>query len=463
MKSIALLIVEDEENARRTLQDYLEKRGYRVIACGSGEEGIAAFRERRFDMVLLDCRLPGIQGEEVFAALQDIQPAVPVVFMTAFAEVERAVKLLRQGAFHYLTKPFELEEMLHLVQEGVEKVRLGEEVTALRERMRELQKPDDLVFRSRAMGDAVHLAMRVADSQASVLLTGESGTGKEVLARVVHQASPRRDQPFVRVNLAALPSTLVEAELFGAEKGAFTGADRSRKGRFEEADGGTLFLDEIGDLPADIQVKLLRALQEREITRLGSNRPVSIDIRLVSATHRDLEAAIRRREFREDLFFRLNTITVAIPPLRDRREDIPPLVDHFIRRFAAREGKPVEGITPDALDLLLRHRFPGNVRELEHLVERALVLARNNRIDRRDLPSELARPGAENGTDLEALPLPERMKAIEREILQKVLSRHGQVRSRAARELGISESTLRYRMEVLGLKRQERKNGNVPE
>ena len=447
-----LLIIEDEEGAARALEKFFRQKGFTVAAATSGESGLEAFRAQAPDVVLLDYRLPGMNGEQVFQTMRSLQPLVPVIVMTAYGEIDRAVRLLKAGAFHYITKPFELDVLLHLVEEAAGKSTLARENVRLQERLQGHYSFANFIYRSEVMAETVNLAMRVADSEASVLIGGESGTGKEVLANIIHFASPRKSGPFVKVNLAALPATLIEAELFGHEKGAFTGAMKNRTGRFEEADGGTLFLDEVGDLPPETQVKLLRAIQEREIVRLGSNRPLSVDIRLISASHHDLAAEVRRGAFREDLYFRINIIAIPIPPLRQRQEDIPFLADHFLKKFSKREKKPLRAIGRGAIHALMHYEFPGNVRELENIIERAVILARDAEISEEDLPLlQFADDPAKRIAAGEA-PLPEKIREFERELIRQALERNRFVGTRAARELGISESTLRYKMESLGIK-----------
>ncbi len=447
-----LLIIEDEDGAARALEKFFLQKGFAVEAVADGGSGLAAFQARTPDAVLLDYRLPGMDGEQVFLKMRSLQPLVPVIIMTAYGEVERAVRLLKAGAFHYISKPFELDVLLHLVEEASGKSTLARENARLQEKLQGRYSFANFVYRSQAMAETVNLAMRVADSEATVLIAGESGTGKEVLANIIHYASLRKNGPFIKVNLAALPATLIEAELFGHEKGAFTGAERSRPGRFEEADGGTIFLDEIGDLPPETQIKLLRVIQEREIVRLGSNAPVAVDIRLISASHRDLAAEVRRGAFREDLYFRINIITVAMPPLRKRREDIPFLAEHFLKKFSEREKKPLRAINRKALQALMRLDFPGNVRELENIIERAVILARGAEIGPEDLPLADADGDPAASIASSAAPLPEKVRQFERELITQALERNRRIVTHAARELGISESTLRYKMESLGLK-----------
>jgi DNA-binding NtrC family response regulator len=447
-----LLIIEDEEGAARALEKFFRQKGFAVQSASDGEAGLAAFLARTPDAVLLDYKLPGMDGEQVFLKMKSLQPLIPVIIMTAFGEIDRAVRLLKAGVFHYITKPFELDVLLHLVEEATGKSILVRENARLQETLQGRHSFSNFIYRSELVAETVNLAMRVAASEATVLIRGESGSGKEVLANIIHYSSARKNGPFIKVNLAALPATLIEAELFGHEKGAFTGAEKSRSGRFEEADGGTLFLDEIGDLPLETQIKLLRVIQEREIVRLGSNKPVPVDIRLISATHRDLATEVRRRAFREDLFFRINIITIPMPPLRQRREDIPFLVEHFLRKFSAREKKALPTIGRKALNALMRYDFPGNVRELENIIERAVILARRNEIGEDDLPLLAAVHDPAADLTAAALPLAEKVREFERKLILRALEKNRYVVTKAAKELGISESTLRYKLESLGIK-----------
>ncbi len=452
VKNSHILIIEDEEGALRTLEKFFSKSGYSTTGSVSGEDGLAQFLVRTPEVVLLDFKLPGMNGEQVFLKMKEINPMIPVIIMTAFGEVDLAVRLLKLGIFYFVTKPFELDILLHLVQEATGKTVLARENIRLQEKLQGRFSFENFVFRSEIMAQTFNMAMRVADSEATVLIKGESGTGKEVLANIIHYASARKNGPMIKVNLAALPASLIETELFGHEKGAFTGADRSRKGRFEEADGGTVFLDEIGDLPMETQVKLLRVIQEREIFRLGSNKPVPINIRMISATHRDLAAEVQLRTFREDLFFRLNTIIIGMPALRQRKEDIPFLIEYFLNKFAAREKKAVRGIQKKALNSLMKYHFPGNVRELENIIERAVILSRHEEIGEEDLPVFTA--AGDSLADIAAAktPFPEKIRKLEKKLILEALERNRFIGTKTARDLGLSESTLRYKMEILGIK-----------
>ena len=441
-----ILVVDDEEPQRRVLAGFLRKAGYEVEAVGSADEALAVVSSRTVDLVLTDLRMPGKTGVELLDAVRGVNPEVPVVVMTAYGTVASAVDAMKRGAADYLGKPVDLDELEVLVARTLERRALVSENRALREQVESRYRLAGLETGNARMQEAINMAARAAASRATILIHGESGTGKELLARAIHYASPRRRGPLVAVNVAALPETLLESELFGHERGAFTGADREHRGRFELADGGTLFLDEIGDLPRGTQVKLLRVLQEQSFERVGGTKPIKVDVRLVAATHRDLEAMARAGDFREDLFFRLNVVAITLPPLRDRREDVPLLVDHFLRRFAD-EGK-ARSVSREAMDLLLKHDYPGNVRELENLVHRAVVLARGDVITTADLPLHLA--GLKPEGKGEAAGFTERVEAFERALIFEALEKAGGVQTRAAAALGMSERHLRYKLKKYG-------------
>jgi DNA-binding NtrC family response regulator len=404
--------------------------------------------------LLLDYRMPGMDGMEVLEKAKEITPEIDVVMMTAYGTVETAVGAMKAGAADYLTKPVDLEEVKILIRRLGERRLLMKENRVLREELRSKGvTADKIIYRSAAMEEVINMIGRVAASRAAVLLQGESGTGKELLARLLHTLSPRSDQPLVIVNCAALPETLLESELFGHEKGAFTGATRSRIGRFEEADGGTLFLDEIGELSSTVQVKLLRFLQEHEFQRVGGNRTITSDVRIISATNKDLPGKVKEGTFRDDLFYRLNVVPVTVPPLRERKEDIVSLVEHFIDRFAVENGKAVNGIDPQARDLLLKYDFPGNVRELENIIERAIVISRSSLIGVDDLPF-----GREQIQEQAAMPAPagsnlrDEVEKLEVRMIRDAIEETGQNQSRAAELLGISERMLRYKLKKYKLK-----------
>ncbi len=437
-----ILVVDDEEPQRRVLAGFLRKAGYEVEAVGTPDEALALVAKRTVDLVLTDLRMPGKTGIELLEAVRGLNPEIPVVVMTAYGTVASAVDAMKRGAADYLGKPVDLDELEVLVARTLERRALVSENKALRAQVESRYRLAGLETSNARMQEAINMAARAAASRATILIHGESGTGKELLARAIHYASPRSRAPLVAVNVAALAETLIESELFGHERGAFTGADREHRGRFELADGGTLFLDEIGDLPRGAQVKLLRVLQEQTFERLGGTKTLKVDVRLVAATHRDLDAMVRSGEFREDLFFRLNVVAITLPPLRERREDVPLLVDHFLRRFAD-EGKP-RGISREAMDLLLKHDFPGNVRELENLIHRAVVLARGDTISRADLPLHLG--GLKPEARVDAGGFAERVMAFEKTLIDEALEKAGGVQTRAAAALGMSERHLRYRL-----------------
>jgi two-component system NtrC family response regulator len=389
-----------------------------------------------------------LSGLDLLHRLRAVTPEAAVIVMTAYGTIETAVGAIKAGATDYLTKPLNLDELLHRIERVRERQRLLGENRELREALRERHRVEGIVGDSGRMQEVLSLVRRVAGSDATVLIRGESGTGKELIARAIHHASPRAAGPFVAVNCAALPEGLLESELFGHERGAFTGAAATRKGRFELADGGSLFLDEIGDLPLHLQVKLLRVLQEREFERVGSSRPIGVDVRVIAATHRDLEALVRQGRFRDDLYYRINVVTVTLPPLRERREDLPLLIDHFVKTFAAKNGKTVVGLTREARESLLRYDYPGNVRELENLIERAVVLTRDEVIGLTDLPLTVhdAPPEPGRGPGLVAA-----VEALERDMIRGALGLADGVQTRAAESLGISERVLRYKLKKYGL------------
>ena len=371
----SILVVDDEEKMRHILRLMLEMQGHTVAEAADGEEALERIRELPLDLVIADIRMPGMDGIQLLRAVQAMDVPLPVVFITAFATVESAVEAMKQGAADYLTKPFEEERLILTVERVLGLSRIMRENRQLREELDRLTKDGDIICASEAMRQVLDLAGRVArKSGTTVLITGESGTGKEVVARFIHDNSPRCGQRFVAVNCAAIAPNLVESTLFGHEKGAFTGADRRREGLFEYADGGTLFLDEIGDLPLDVQAKLLRALQERTIQRVGGNRPLEVDVRVICATNRDLEELVGRGEFRSDLYYRINVFPIEIPPLRRRKDDIVPLAEHFIRKYRERDTEG-ELLTQGAKRVLMEHNWPGNVRELANAMERAVILA----------------------------------------------------------------------------------------
>ena len=445
----SVLIVDDDASQRTQLAGFLRDLGAEVAEAGDGSEALALVPRFGPDVVITDLRMPKMDGRELLREIRQFNPEIGVIVVTAYGTVEDAVACLKDGAGDYLLKPLDLDEVEHLVRRAVERRHLERENRELRRRLGALESVEGIVTAADAMAEVLSMVKRVSASSASVLILGETGTGKELIARAIHSASPRGSGPFVGVNASALSSTLLESELFGHEKGAFTGADRARIGRFEAASGGTLFLDEIGDLPPEVQVKLLRVLQEKAVERVGSNRPVQVDVRLIAATHRDLPKEIQEGRFREDLFYRLAVVSIEIPPLRRRRTDIPLLVEHFIKKYAGITPDGPRTVSREALDLLVRYDYPGNVRELENIIQGSLVLARGEQITTDDLSptvlSAAVEPGAATILGPEAS-LPARVAALEQAAIEEALSAEEGNQSRAARRLGISERALRYKL-----------------
>lgn len=442
-----ILIIEDEKNQRILLKKLLEKEGYSVLESEKGEEGIEEFKREDIDLVLLDQKLPDIKGTEVLKKLKEINPIVPVIIITAFGDIKDAVDAMKEGAFYYLPKPINPDELLILIKKAVENLNLRKEIKELKEVLKERYSYEKMVYVSGKMEEVMRIVFKSAKSDANVLITGETGTGKELIAGAIHHLSKRKNQRFVPVHISALPETLIEAELFGHEKGAFTGAEKRRIGKFEFASGGTIFLDEIGDLSLSLQIKLLRVIEEKKIIRLGSNEEIPVDVRIICATNKNLEDEVSKGNFREDLYYRLNVIRIHIPPLRERKEDIPSLVDHFIKIYSKREGKNIKGITDEAMKALMRYNFPGNVRELENIIERACVLCEDEYISEEHLPSfiNIKREYVKQGK------LVETIQRIEKEMIIKALEESDWIKTKAAEKLGLSERVLRYKMKKYGI------------
>jgi two-component system NtrC family response regulator/two-component system response regulator HydG len=440
-----ILVADDEETARNSLGQILTDDGYEVALAADGREALRLVAQEAPDILLTDLRMPGMDGQEVLGRIRQGYPEVAVVVMTAHGTIRSAVRALREGAEDYLTKPIDVEELEHLLERLMKRRRLADETRMLRERLDDKYRFENIIGRSAEMLQVFRLVEQVAPSQASCLVTGESGTGKELIAQALHQRSPRRDAPFVKVSCAALPETLLESELFGHERGSFTGAISRRSGRFEVAAGGTIFLDEIGDVPLGMQVKLLRFLQERQFERIGGNVTLTVDVRVIAATHRDLQALVREGRFREDFYYRLNVIEIPLPPLRSHAQDIPLLVDFFVRKFASANGKEVQSVTDETLAALTAYSWPGNVRELEHAIERAVVLSRDDRLDLSLFP---ALPSAAPAPEKAAGPLVPgaTLEEIEREAILRTLESVGGSTSRAAAILKISPRTIQYKI-----------------
>ncbi len=454
MQESRVLIMDDEERERRRIEEYLVRQGHDVLAVGSVPEAVDAIRRSRFDVFLTDCNIPGVDALRTSDEARKINPDMAVIIMTSYGTIETAVKAIKAGAYDYLPKPVDLEQLVVLIGRISERQNLIRENIELREQLRERYKFDEIVSVSDSMEEVLNLAGRVAASNATVLLRGESGTGKELVAKAIHYHSPRAGFPLVKVNCAALPETLLESELFGHEKGAFTGATAKRIGRFEAADRGTIFLDEIGELTAAMQVKLLRVLQEHEFERLGGNQTIRTDVRVIAATNRDIEKAIKDGEFREDLYYRLNVVSIVIPPLRERKEDIPGLIDHFVTKYRNENKKEITGISAEARDLLMRYAYPGNVRELENIIERSVVLSKKGTITAADLPLHVR--GSLGAETLQPSALKDSLNAtldtVERGLIIEALKDAGGVQTRAAEKLGISERVLRYKLKKYKIK-----------
>lgn len=450
MKPLRILIIEDGQSQREMLLDFLAGEGHTVSAATSGESGLEEVRRSHFDVILLDYKMPGMNGMEVLEAVKAMNPEIDVIMMTAFGTIETAVGAMKAGAVDYITKPIDLEDLLIHLRRISERRTLIRENELLRDQLKEKGITSDrIIFRSRVMEELVNMAGRVAASRSTVLIQGESGTGKEILARLIHNLSPRAERPMITVNCGAIHENLLESELFGHEKGAFTGAVKRRIGRCEEADGGSLFLDEIGEMSLPLQVKLLRFLQEREFQRLGGNENIKADVRIISATNRDLEARVREGAFREDLFYRLNVVTMSIPPLRERKDDIPPLIDFFLKKFSSENGKQ-KSVSREARDLLIKYDYPGNVRELENILERSIVISRDGVISVDDLPFRDG-IGGSGGKKLEGK-MKESIEALESQMILDAMQQSGSNQSKAAELLGISERMLRYKLKKYNLK-----------
>ena len=447
-----VLVVDDDPGVRESFRLILEDH-YEVMDVSDGPAALDVVRASTIDLVLLDIRLPGMDGIEVLERIKAIDEGIEVILVTAVKTVRTAVAAMKLGAFDYLTKPFEEDELLSLSRRALERRALEREVAFLRSELARAHDLDEIVGRDPSIEKLHSLIVQVARTSTTVLITGESGTGKELVARAIHHQGPRRDGPFVAVNPAAIAETLIESELFGHERGAFTGAHQRKLGKFELAQGGTLFLDEIGTLRADLQAKLLRVIQEREIERVGGARPVKIDVRFIAATNTNLKEAIGRGAFRDDLYYRLNVVQVVVPPLRERIQDVPLLVDHFIRRDNRRFHKRVEGLSPEALAALKAYWWPGNVRELENVIERCVVLAEGPVIQLNDLPLDVSLPQqATKVRAAEALPLNEATDQFERQIVLRVLERVGWNLTEAGRILEVHRNSLRVKLARWGVR-----------
>jgi two-component system, NtrC family, response regulator HydG len=453
----SLLIVDDEVEHLASLRRLFEREGIKVHTAPSGEAALDVVRKEHVDVILTDLMMPGLSGQDLLKAARAIRHEIDVIVMTAYATIENAVEAMREGAYDFIQKPFKSAVGLRVVERALERQALRAENVMLRRELAEASpmsvRGRPIIGRSPAMLATMETVQQAAPSTATVLLYGESGTGKELVARAIHEQSPRMSGPFVAVNCAALPETILESELFGYEKGAFTGATQRKEGRVERAHAGTLFLDEVGEMTPAVQAKLLRVLQEGEIERLGGTETVKVDFRLVAATNRDLEASVAAGTFREDLYYRLNVIGIHLPPLRDRPEDIPLLADHFSRHYAAKNKKPVNGFTEETLKALIKYRWPGNVRELENVIERAIVLTKSNTIDVKDLPAPVQSGGGiREGIRREGakivIPVGSKLDDVERVLIKETLKETNGDKSLAAQLLGIAARTIYRKLEA---------------
>ena len=448
-----VLVVDDEKNYLFVLEDLLSDEGYDVLTASNATEAFEIIQRESVDTVLSDIKMPGMTGVELLEKILNVDSDLPVILMTAFAEVDQAVNAMKKGALDHIQKPFDNQDVKRAVARGVEKRQLVKNIRRLETELG--NSWGNIVGESEPMKKVFSIMQRVADTPTTVLVTGESGTGKELVARGLHQASSRSNAPFVSLNCAAIPENLLESELFGHEKGSFTGAVGLKEGKFEYADSGTLFLDEIGEMPLNLQVKLLRVLQEQEFHRVGGNKEIKVNVRLVAATNKDLKEEVEMGRFRGDLFFRLNVVSIKVPPLRERRSDIPFLVAHFVGKYSRKLDRNIKEVDPEAMRVLYSYNWPGNVRELENVIESALVMSRGSTIKKPDLPSELKKhnPTLEESETIISMDsgLMDTLDAIEEKMIRQALKQSGNVQAQAAKMLGISRSNLQYKLKKYGI------------
>ena len=449
-----ILLIDDEFAQLQTLAGFLKKRGFEVEKAASGSTGLELIEKQTVDLVITDFKMPDIDGLQVLKRAKQINPEVDVIMMTAFGSIESATQAMRDGAIDYLIKPVDLDQLELVINKALEHKQLASENRLLRQQLSEKFRFEKIISVSETMEEALNIAGRAAPSKATVLITGESGTGKELIAKAIHYASPRKNEPFMAVNCAALAENLLESELFGHEKGAFTGADRLRKGRFEMANNGTLFIDEVGEIPLVTQVKLLRVLQEQTFERVGGTEPIKVDVRIIAATNQHPEEMIEEDRFRKDLYYRLNVVRITIPPLRKRKADIPLLVDYFLKKYTNENNKPINGISKETMDQLMKYDYPGNVRELENIIEQAVVLSREDIITTKDLPMTVRgmRQESKKRAPLAEATFIERVEAFEKELIDSALEQAQGVQTKAAKVLGITERHLRYKLKKYGMK-----------
>jgi len=451
-KKVKILVVDDEAVIRESLRDWLSDVGHQVLTAEDGFQALKMIEKEKPGIAIVDLVMPGMDGIELLKRAREISPSIEVIIVTAYGSIPTAITAMKEGAYDYIEKPFCPEKAELLIERLVEHQGLLEENISLHQRLEERYRFENIIAKSPKMQQVIEVIKVVAKSNATVLITGESGTGKELVARAIHSQSYRKDKPFIAVSCAALPESLLESELFGHEKGAFTGAHAQRRGKFEIANRGTLFLDEIGEMSANIQVHLLRVLEEKEFTRVGGNELIKVDVRVISATNKDMKKAVASGQFREDLYYRLNVVTIELPPLRERKEDVPLLAQHFLKKFAVENQKEIAGFSPEASDFLLKYDWPGNVRQLENAIERAVILAKNSYIDAADMPQE-------NLQLVQSAPVGKSLDEVEREHILNIISETGGNYSQAARILGISRITLYNKMRNFGLSVKKINNG----
>jgi len=459
-----ILIVDDEHSMREFLSIILQKEGHTVVTASNGSTALEYLASDTFDIVLTDIRMPGISGLDILKQIREHYPDTITIMITAYASTETAIEAMKQGAYDYIAKPFKVEEIKLIVRNALEKQKLRQENTVLKKKIQEWTTSGligGIVGKSPAILAIIELIAKIADSPSTVLITGESGTGKELVARAIHNYSKRKNKPFIAINCSAIPEGLLESELFGHVKGAFTGAIMNKEGLFEAANGGTLFLDEIGDIPLSFQAKLLRVLEDKKIKRVGSNQEISVDVRIIAATNKDLRKAISEGTFREDLFYRLDVIPIKVPPLRERKEDIPLLVNHFVSRFSRILGKEVRGVSREAMERLMQHHWKGNVRELENVIERAVTLGGGPIIELHNIEESLSRninsriPLPPGDIPPEGIDLDEMLASIEKHFLLKALHRANGVKKDAAKLLGLDFRSFRYRLSKYNISRDD--------
>ena len=448
--SQTILVVDDDVAHRIMLKKLIGSWGYDVSEAEDGSIAVERVRERAFDLILMDIRMLNVSGIEALEQIKIINPSIPVIIMTAYADWETAKNAMKKGAYDYLTKPLDFDEVKIVIARATEHTRLKKENEYLKGRLGERFDRQNIIGQGAAMVKLLDTVSQVASTEATILITGESGTGKEMIANAIHYNSQRVEAPFIKINCAALTETLLESELFGHEKGAFTGADRKREGKFRQAEGGSLFLDEVSEMSQAMQVKLLRVLQEREITRVGGAEVIKIDVRVIAASNKDLKKQIQSGRFREDLFYRLNVVNLFVPPLRERREDIPLLTQHFLNLFAEKNSKSIKGFTPQAMEKLLKYAWPGNVRELMNAVERAVVLSRGDFLDADELALMMADDAFAEKVDQKSLPDNLPLEEVEKRTILEALDIVGGNKSEAARRLGITRKTLRKKLDKYG-------------